>query len=49
MYVRGEYAAEQGDAGMLGYVQTGEPMAWAAQLGCTTEGEARGARRVRGW
>jgi hypothetical protein len=32
MYLRGEYAAEQDDAGMLGYVQTGEPMAWAAQL-----------------
>ncbi len=32
MYIRGEYAAEQDDAGMLGYVQTGEPVAWAAQL-----------------
>jgi hypothetical protein len=32
MYIRGEYAADQDDAGMLGYVQTGEPTAWAAQL-----------------
>lgn len=32
MYIGGEYAAEQDDAGMLGYVQTGEPKAWAAQL-----------------
>lgn len=32
MYIRAEYAAEQEDAGMLGYVQTGEPTVWAAQL-----------------
>jgi hypothetical protein len=32
MYIGGEYAAEQDDAGMLGYVQTGEPKTWAAQL-----------------
>ena len=32
MYIRGEYAGEQDDAGMLGYVQTGEPMAWAAEI-----------------
>lgn len=39
MYIRGEYAAEQGDAGMLGYVQTGEPMAWAAQLDARLRGK----------
>jgi hypothetical protein len=32
MYIRGEYAAEQDEAGMLGYVQTNEPAAWANQL-----------------
>jgi hypothetical protein len=32
MYISGEYAGEQDDAGMLGYVLTGEPKAWAAQL-----------------
>jgi hypothetical protein len=32
MYIRGEYAAEQDEAGMLGYVQTGEPVMWASQL-----------------
>ena len=32
MFIRGEYAADQDDAGMLGYVQTGEPMTWATQV-----------------
>lgn len=32
MYIGGQYAAEQDDAGMLGYVQNGEPNAWAGQL-----------------
>jgi len=32
MYIGGHYAAEQDDAGMLGYVQAGQPNAWAAQL-----------------
>ena len=32
MYILGEYAAEQDEAGMLGYVQTGEPASWASQL-----------------
>src|SRR5437868_618926 len=39
MYIRGDYAAEQSDAGMLGYVQTGEPMAWAAQLDACLKGK----------
>jgi len=32
MYIRGDYAAEQDDAGMLGYMQNGDPSAWAARL-----------------
>lgn len=32
MYIRGEYAAEQDDAGMLGHVQTDEPSIWANKL-----------------
>ncbi len=32
MYIRGEYAAEQDDAGMLGYVQIDEPGIWANKL-----------------
>lgn len=32
MYVCGQYAAEQDDAGMLGYVQTGQPNTWATQM-----------------
>jgi len=32
MYIGGQYAAEQDDAGMLGYVQTGEPKTWATLL-----------------
>jgi hypothetical protein len=39
MYIRGEYAAEQDDAGMLGYVQTGEPTAWADQLEVRLKGK----------
>ena len=39
MYIRGEYAAEQDDAGMLGYVQTGEPMVWAAELEARLRGK----------
>lgn len=32
MYTGGQYAAEQDDAGMLGYVQTGQPNTWATQI-----------------
>ena len=32
MYTGGQYAAEQDDAGMLGYVQTGQPTTWATQI-----------------
>jgi hypothetical protein len=32
MFIAGEYAAEQDDAGMLGYVQNGEPLEWASQI-----------------
>jgi hypothetical protein len=32
LYARGEYAREQSDAGMLGYVQAGDPASWAEQI-----------------
>lgn len=33
LLLNGEYAADQPDAGMLGYVQNGEPRAWAGKIG----------------
>ncbi len=32
LYARGEYAAEHGDAGMLGYVQANDPESWANEI-----------------
>ncbi|MGD0445749.1 MAG: hypothetical protein ABSA39_17580 [Edaphobacter sp.] len=32
LYARGEYAREQVHAGMLGYIQTGDPASWAEQV-----------------
>lgn len=32
MYIRGQYAAEQEEAGMLGYIQTGDSVIWATQI-----------------
>lgn len=40
LYVTGEYAREQDEAGMLGYIQTETPAEWAGRIGGQLHGSA---------
>lgn len=50
-FLRGEYARTEDMAGMLGYVQSGEPEGWAASIGRTLSESPRKYRIVqdRNW
>lgn len=40
LYISGEYAREQDEAGMLGYIQAGAPAEWADKIGVQLHGHA---------
>lgn len=49
LYITGEYAREQDEAGMLGYIQAGTPAEWADRIGGQLdEGAASYSVRVSG-
>jgi hypothetical protein len=48
LFVSGEYAAEQLDSGMLGYVQEDDSANWAAKIAEKINGDARNSRVTAG-